>query len=111
MTMSPAEIGAMLAETGIYIDPDHPEYIEEKKRTEGTLPFLEYDIDPQHLYADGEIYFTYHEVEVRLYTDRKVDEWVLKVRQVLRQHGIKYKEKGELQGASLIWLTTFTMEA
>lgn len=110
MIMSHPEIEAMFAESGIYTDPDHHEYIELKKRQHLDTPFLEYDIDPVHVYADGVIYATISRVTARLFTRMKEEDSTFRIRGILKEHGIKYREESELVSSEMIWLTTFTME-
>lgn len=86
--MTREELDAVMAETGVYFDPDHPDHIERSKISTLLPPFLTYSIQMQTFFAENIPYYQWPALTVRIYTDVDVDPAEAVVRNALQAAGV-----------------------
>lgn len=106
-TLTDSGLGEILRATGIYADPDHPDYIERNKMSQLTPPFLEYAFGERHFYADGVVFFSQSTAEVRVYTDTGDAAAVARVRQTLLDNEITFRRERQFLNEIGLWETVF----
>lgn len=111
MIRTSRQIRDIIEQTGFYMDPDHPSYIEKEKKDRLPPPFLEYDDDAREFFADGICYAEYHRITIRLFTDDMDTDAVETVRRTLMANGIYFRQERKQVLDPPLWMTTFTMEA
>ena len=99
-TLTDSGLGEILRATGIYADPDHPDYIERNKMAQLTPPFLEYAFGERHFYADGVVFFSQ-------YTDTGDAAAVSRVRQTLLDNEITFRRERQFLNEIGLWETVF----
>lgn len=103
-------IEEMIRSLGIYYDPDHPDFIETKKKERLQPPFLEWYTDEEQFFADGELYYSWPQLVIRVYTDAADNETDPEVEETLRENKLAYKKAVEYIPEMSIRQTTYTME-
>lgn len=100
----------MVDAIGIYYDPDHPDFIESAKKEDLGPPFMEWYTEEKQFFADGEIWYTWPELVIRIYTDAADSETDDACEKIFRMHDMKFKKKVEYLPELSIRETTYTME-
>lgn len=99
----------IMDETGIYYDPDHPDYIEAKKRGDFSTPFLEFEIEKAGEAADNAEWVSWSRIYVRVYFD--VGDTAEKtVEDVLAAHSMFYSKDRAYMSEMGVWEAVYTME-
>ena len=107
--MTNAEIRSILDETGIYYDPDHPDFVESAKK-EDLTSFLEWETEETAMYADGIKYYSWLRLTIRLYTDPSDTETEKALKNVLDSHDLIYDSSKKIIADLMIYETTYTLE-
>lgn len=99
----------IMDETGLYYDPDHPDYVESKKKSGLTPPFLEFEIEKAGEAADDAEWTSWSRIYVRVYTDVG-DKAEQTVEDVLAAHSMFYSKDRAYIPEMGIWEAVYTME-
>lgn len=99
----------VMDETGLYYDPDHPDYVESKKKNTLAPPFIEFELEKKSEAADNVDYFSWSMIYVRVYTDVG-DKAEKTVEDVLKAHEMFYTKDRSFLPEMGIWEAVYTME-
>lgn len=108
--MTDLELKTLMDSTGLYYDPEHPDYIEEQKLAELPLAFMEWDLEEVSFFADGECYFTRRRLLVRVFWDSQTKSAVRIVTAALKAARLGFTTEKEFLPELGFWQTTFTTE-
>lgn len=107
--MTEAEIRKIIDETGLYYDPDHPDFVESAKK-EDLTSFLEWETKEEAMYADGKKYYAWLYLTIRLYTDPADTEAKNSLENVLKSHDLIYDKDKKIISDLMIYEITYTLE-
>ena len=108
--MTDTDLKALMDSTGLYYDPEHPDYIEDSKLRALELPFMEFTLEEESFFADDVCYWIRERLRIRVFTDTATKSAEKNVSDVLTSAGLAYRVEREFLPELAIWQTTFTTE-
>lgn len=105
--MTPAEIKAMLDETGLPVScgnfPDEPE------QPAPAPPFILYAVEADDFYADDENYCAVSQIIVEVYTRTRDFAQETALEAVLRAHDFAWEKSTDYMGKQKLFVATYQM--